>query len=93
MSDVRRLLAENRAKLKEFGVDSLWMFGSVARNESVSSDVDLLVSFTHPPTLMDFMGLKFFLEELLDSPVDLHSRAACPERFFKRIEKDLQHVA
>jgi predicted nucleotidyltransferase len=39
------------------------------------------------------MGLKFFLEELFKMPVDLHSKASCPERFFKRIQAELKHVA
>lgn len=93
VNEIRQRLADDPDMLRSFGVDSLWVFGSVARNDGVPGDVDLLVSFEHPPTLMDFMGLKFYLEDLLDIPVDLHSRAACPDRFYQRIKKDLQHVA
>jgi len=87
------LLKNSHSQLDSYGVQDLWLFGSLARGEESARDIDMLVSFTEPPTLVRFMGLKFFLEDLLDAPVDLHSRSACPDRFFKRIEKELQHVA
>ena len=80
-------------ELPSFGVDNLWLFGSAARGESVIHDIDFLVEFSAPPTLTRFMNLKFFLEDRLGMPVDLHSRATCPDRFFQRIQPDLLHVA
>ena len=80
-------------ELPTFGVDHLWLFGSAARGEAVVHDIDFLVEFSSPPTLNRFMNLKFFLEDRLGMPVDLHSRAACPARFFQRIQPDLLHVA
>jgi predicted nucleotidyltransferase len=90
------LLASIRALEKEmepFGVASLWLFGSAARGEADAHDLDLLVEFTSPPTLTGFMGLKFLLEDRLQMPVDLHTRSSCPERFMRRIQPDLLHVA
>ena len=80
-------------ELETFGVAGLWLFGSAARGEANASDLDFLVEFTSPPTLTGFMGLKFLLEERLGMPVDLHSRSSCPERFMRRIQPDLLHVA
>lgn len=79
--------------MEPFGVASLWLFGSAARGEADAHDLDLLVEFTSPPTLMGFMGLKFLLEDRLQMPVDLHTRSSCPERFMRRIQPDLLHVA
>ncbi|MEI6604094.1 MAG: nucleotidyltransferase family protein [Verrucomicrobiota bacterium] len=79
--------------LRAHGVKDLWLFGSAARGEPNAHDLDFLVEFVTPPTLTGFMNLKFFLEERLQIHIDLHSRAACPERFFKRIQPDLLHVA
>ena len=87
------LLKNSQTELDSYGVKDLWLFGSVARGEESARDIDMLVSFSEPPTLVRFMGLKFFLEDRLDAPVDLHTRSACPDRFLKRIEKELQHVA
>jgi len=75
------------------GVAGLWLFGSAARGEAGAGDLDFLVEFTSNPTLVGFMNLKFFLEEKLRMPVDLHSRGSCPDRFMRRIQPELLHVA
>jgi predicted nucleotidyltransferase len=74
-------------------VAKLWLFGSAARGKADAKDLDFLVEFISPPTLTGFMGLKFFLEEQLHMPVDLHTRSSCPDRFMHRIQSDLLHVA
>ncbi|MCH7226433.1 nucleotidyltransferase family protein [Haloferula sp. A504] len=89
ISSIRSLSQE----LEPFGVSGLWLFGSVARGEDNSRDLDFLVEFSSPPTLNRFMGLKFFLEDRLRMPVDLHTRSSCPERFMRRILPELLHVA
>lgn len=71
LSDRRQELAER------FGVRSLVLFGSVARDEAgPESDVDLLVEFHETPGLTEYMSLKFWLEDLLGHPVDLVMRGA-----------------
>lgn len=85
-------LRDNRAALERFRVEHLWLFGSSSRGED-SNDLDFLVSFDSPPGLDEFMGLKFFLEDLLERPVDLLSRNRCPKRFYRRIQNDLVDVA
>ncbi len=75
------------------GVMNLWLFGSSARGEPGAKDADFLVEFADRPTFTGFMNLKFFLEEKLQMPVDLHTRSSCPERFMRRIQPDLLHVA
>jgi predicted nucleotidyltransferase len=72
-SDVLRILHEKRGELSEkYGVKSLALFGSVARDEArPDSDVDLLVEFDQPVGLFTFIGLQQFLEILLGYKVDL----------------------
>ncbi len=66
------VLTNHQKSLKDFGVRSLMIFGSVARDEANSdSDVDLLVEFDRPVGLFTFVRLKRYLEEILGSPVDL----------------------
>ena len=70
--EVIRILSEHRAELGEMGVRSLALFGSVARDEAKpGSDVDLLVEFSQPVGLFQFIALKQYLEALLGSTVDL----------------------
>jgi uncharacterized protein len=66
------ILTEHYTQLKAFGVKSLLLFGSVARDEARSdSDVDLLVEFDKPVGLLAFVGLQQYLEEILNCSVDL----------------------
>ena len=66
------VLTNHQKSLKDFGVRSLMIFGSVARDEArPDSDVDLLVEFDRPVGLFTFVRLKRYLEEILGSPVDL----------------------
>ncbi|MDP3849568.1 MAG: nucleotidyltransferase domain-containing protein [Luteolibacter sp.] len=88
-----RTIRSLEGELRSAGVAKLWLFGSAARGEADARDLDFLVEFTTPPTLTGFMGLKFFLEEQLHMPVDLHTRSSCPDRFMRRIQSDLLHVA
>lgn len=66
------LLVNHQKALKDFGVSSLMLFGSVARDEArTDSDVDLLVEFDRPIGLLTFVRLKRYLEEILERSVDL----------------------
>jgi uncharacterized protein len=66
------ILINHQDALKNFGVKSLMLFGSVARDQArTDSDVDLLVEFERPVGLFTFVRLKRYLEEILESSVDL----------------------
>lgn len=93
LESIIRSIHSLESDLRAAGVAGLWLFGSAARGEADAKDLDFLVEFTSPPTLTGFMDLKFFLEERLQMPVDLHTRSSCPERFMRRIQPDLLHVA
>jgi len=65
-------MRDNWGQISLFGVRSLALFGSLARDEAGSgSDADILVEFRGPATFDRYMDLKIFLEELLGCPVDL----------------------
>jgi predicted nucleotidyltransferase len=80
--------------LRRFGVRSLELFGSLARDEAhAASDVDVLVEFDDGPTFDQFMDLKFFLEDLLARRVDLVTRAALKPRMRPVVEREAVRVA
>jgi predicted nucleotidyltransferase len=84
----------HKAQLREYGVSSLSLFGSVARDEAKSdSDVDLLVTFKDAVTSDSFFGLKFFLEDLLGRRIDLVTSGALREPIRQAIEPELLRVA
>ena len=77
-----------------FSVKALSVFGSVARGEATErSDVDVLVAFEQKATFDLFMDLKFYLEELLQLPVDLVTNNALRPQLRKSIEQELINVA
>lgn len=91
--EVLQLLAQNRDRIRSFGVRSLALFGSAARNEATeTSDLDLLVEFDRK-TFDNYMDLKFFLEELLGCPVDLVLRNAVKPRLREPILSEAVHAA
>ena len=72
--DALRILAANKAVYAEFGVRSLSIFGSVARDEAgEASDVDILVDYEPdaPRSYFRLFALRERLETLLGADVDL----------------------
>ena len=77
-----------------FRVKRLAVFGSVARGEANDkSDVDVLVSFEQRATFDLFMELKFYLEDLLGTSVDLVTEKAIRSEIRQSIEKELIDVS
>jgi uncharacterized protein len=65
-------IRSHRHELLDFGVSSLAVFGSVARDTAgPSSDIDVLVEFKSPVGLFTFVRLQQHLESLLECRVDL----------------------
>jgi predicted nucleotidyltransferase len=92
--DVLATLKAHRADLDRFGVKSLRLFGSTARDEMrPGSDVDLLVAFEATPTFSDYMKLRIFLEDLLGVSVDLVTESGLRQRVRPYVEKDAIRVA
>lgn len=71
-NNILELLSKHTDNLKNrFSVKKIGLFGSYARDEAISkSDIDLLVEFISP-TFDNYMDLKFYLEELFGTSVDL----------------------
>jgi predicted nucleotidyltransferase len=77
--DPLALLRQHEPELKQkFGVAKIGIFGSFARGEErPDSDVDVLVSFqVGKKTFDNFMGTRFYLEDLFKRKVDLVTDAA-----------------
>ncbi len=92
--EVLNQLASHRGELRELGVKSLSLFGSVARNQaSPDSDVDLLVTFDRPVGLFHFARVRRRLEEILGSPVDLVTEEALRAEMREQIQRQLVRAA
>jgi len=75
-SEQEKVIKELKAKivpvLKKYGVVRAGLFGSVVRGEAkMKSDIDILVEFEKGKSLLDLLGLKIELEEMLKGQVDV----------------------
>ena len=91
---VLQLLKQKNAELtNQFGVKTLLLFGSVARDEATSkSDVDLLVEFNRPVGYFGLFALQDYLEKLLGCPVDLGTPDSLKPNIRERVTKELIRV-
>jgi predicted nucleotidyltransferase len=91
--DVIRALRGKQAELAaRFTVLRIGVFGSFSRgNAGPESDVDILVELKEP-TFDNYMNLKFYLEEILDHPVDLVIHDAIKPRLKPIIEQEVVYA-
>lgn len=57
--------------LEKYAIEKAGVFGSVARGEQETNDIDLLVKIDRKISILDFIGIKQELEDELDMKVDL----------------------
>ena len=82
---ILKLLQENHAAIKSYGVQRLGLFGSCARNEDrETSDLDFIVEF-EKKSFDAYMDLKAFLEDLFGCRVDLVIEGNIKPRLRSRI--------
>ena len=70
-------LRENEATLRARGVSHAALFGSRARGDDrPDSDIDIMIEFDPAArvTVFNYAGLKEYIAELFDGPVDVVSR-------------------
>jgi predicted nucleotidyltransferase len=71
-TEALRIIAEHEAELRDLGVRSLSIFGSVARDEAgAGSDIDVLVEFDRPVGFFHLFDVQEQLELFLGCKVDL----------------------
>jgi len=91
---VLQLLKQKNTELvNKFGVKTLLLFGSVARDEATSkSDVDLLVEFNRPVGYFGLFALQEYLETLLGCSVDLGTLESLKPNIREQVMGDLIRV-
>lgn len=90
---LRRLKRAQPELASNFGVASLYLFGSTARDEArPESDVDLLVEFVQPVGLFQFIALKQHLEAVLGCKVDLGTPRSLKTRLKEQILQEAIRV-
>ena len=93
-NDVLRILQKERQELvDQYNISALSVFGSVARDDArEDSDVDILVEFSRPVGLFQFIELKQRLEALLGSEVDLGTPRSLKSRIRDQVLQEAIRV-
>ena len=90
---VQLLVLHKPVLAQRFGVVSLALFGSRARDEtSEGSDVDVLVEFDGPATSKRYFGVQFHLEDVFGCPVDLVTAKALRAELRPHVEREALRV-
>ncbi len=77
-----------------YKIDYLGIFGSFIRDEQKNtSDLDILISFSTPPTLFEFIRLKNFLTEITGVEVDLVMKTSLKPSLEKSILDEAMQIA
>ncbi len=88
-------LRRQAAAIRALGATSLYLFGSVARDEAgPDSDLDLFIDYDESKkfSLLDLVGIKLFLENELVVPVDVTTRDSLHPILKDRIELSATQV-
>lgn len=73
VQEIKESIRQNRDYLEqEYKVESIALFGSYARgHQNTESDIDILVEFYEPVSLIHIVSLENYLSDLLTVKVDL----------------------
>jgi predicted nucleotidyltransferase len=93
-AEVLAAIRNHAARLRDFGVRRCGLFGSFVREHGTpGSDVDVLVEFeAGKKTFDNFMHLAFFLEDLLERPVDLVTPESLSPHIGPHILREVEYV-
>jgi len=91
---VKKILSDHRNEIRqEHKIRKMGIFGSYVRGEQKKkSDIDILVEFDEPVSLLDWVGAENYLTDILGIKVDLVPREDVRPELKKRIFKEVVYV-
>lgn len=91
--EVLTLLRHHQTDLQQRGARSLSLFGSFARNTAnPDSDIDLLVDLDEQCGFFELFRLRYYLEGLLNRPIDLGTPDSLRDHIRDDILKEAIHI-
>lgn len=87
LDELRSILKKHLPDIQqEYDIRSLELFGSyIHGTQKRRSDLDILVEFSHPVSLLEFIKVENTLSDLLGVPVDLVDKKSLKPRIRERI--------
>ena len=73
IEEIKNILNDNKDYFAEkYNVNNFLLFGSYAKNlQTEESDIDLLVNFTKPVDMFDFVDIQEYLTKIFNKKIDL----------------------
>lgn len=92
--EVMEFIRQNKDKLLSFGIKKIGLFGSyVRREQTVNSDLDLLVEFVpDKKSYRNFISLSNFLEDSLNTTVDIVTTESLSPYLGPYILKEVEYI-
>lgn len=94
LNQVKKVLSQEKAILaKKYHVKRLGVFGSLVRGDAhAKSDIDVLVDFSKPIGLLQFINMEHYLSNKLGAKVDLVSKKGLKPKIGERILKEIVYL-
>jgi hypothetical protein len=91
LDEIKQILESQKALLSEkYGVKEIGIFGSYVKGRQTKrSDLDLLVSFSKPVTLLQFISIENYLSETIGIKTDLVMKDSLKPRIGRQILKEV----
>lgn len=92
--DLATIILSRRKEIENFGVKKVGLFGSFVKGrQNEQSDVDLFIEFLQgKKNFRNFMGLAFFLEDVLNRKVEIVTPESLSPYLKPHILKDVEYV-
>ncbi|MEN8265322.1 MAG: nucleotidyltransferase family protein [Nitrospirota bacterium] len=94
IEELKKILQEHKDELEnEYGVTEIGVFGSYSKKqETKTSDLDILIDFQKAVDLLTFVHLKNYLSDILKINVDLVMKKALKPKIGERILKEVVYI-
>ncbi len=94
ITEIKEILKKHKAELEnKYHISEIGIFGSYVKNEQThQSDIDILVDFSSPISLFEFINIEEELSKALNRKVDLVSRNALKPHIGKHILAEVQMI-
>ena len=93
LNSIKQILTQLKPELtNKYHVSSIGLFGSIVRDDfNSNSDIDIIVDFSKPIGI-EFIDLAEFIERKLKKSVDLVSKNAVKQKYFRTFESEIIYV-
>lgn len=94
LDEIKKIINERRQELKDkYKITEIGIFGSYVRGEQKKkSDVDILVVFGEPISLLDLVGAENYISDLIRTKVDLVPKEDVRPELKERILNEVVYI-